>query len=319
MVLQFQYESHDYASALLILEKANHEQRLLALASGGKRNDLLHRVETIMGVDKEPVISFNKMAGLLAGLLCIIALNVLLILSKPVGGDKGSSFASLSSPFGDLSSSVYETEDQPAILEKKTDPAINHIASATKPAKEEEKIDLPAQPAYPATGYAYVNYVQPTPELKLKKEEEQQVKEAMEASRKVLENVQWKALEKNIAEVFTEKEKAELKSTYQKQISKFDWNKWENNLRLAYGKVDWDNVNYQLENAIKQITIDSLHRVYNDVVVRLGKVKKELTAEGLSGIPDTDITLTELEHSRKEAVKALNSLRVARGKKIVHL
>ncbi len=35
-----------------------------------------------MGIKKKPVFSFNKLAGLLAGLLCIIALNVLLALNK---------------------------------------------------------------------------------------------------------------------------------------------------------------------------------------------------------------------------------------------
>ncbi|MBL7749212.1 MAG: M56 family metallopeptidase, partial [Chitinophagaceae bacterium] len=78
MVLQFQYDSHDYASALLTLEKASQVQKPFAMAAAGKKNDLLHRIETIMGVQPKPSLSFNKLAGLFAGLLCIIALNALL-------------------------------------------------------------------------------------------------------------------------------------------------------------------------------------------------------------------------------------------------
>ena len=42
MVIQFQYNSLEYASALLELEKVNHSQRLLALSAAGNKNDLLH-------------------------------------------------------------------------------------------------------------------------------------------------------------------------------------------------------------------------------------------------------------------------------------
>ena len=63
MVLQFQYDSHEYASALLMLEKTNHAEKILAIGAAGKKNDLLQRIELIMGVQKKPVISFNKLAG----------------------------------------------------------------------------------------------------------------------------------------------------------------------------------------------------------------------------------------------------------------
>ncbi len=320
MVLQFQYDSYEYASALLTLEKVNHEQRLLALASGGKRNDLMHRVETIMGVQKEPILSFNKLAGIVAGVLCIIAFNALLIINKPAAAGKPASYAHLSSPLSSLTGATYETPAPPAIDEKQAAPVVNHIAGSntTKAGSEiAEEINI-REDEVPVNEYINVNYAQAAA-AELNKYQEQQVKETMEASRKVLENAQWKALEKNIADVFTEKEKAELKSSYRKEVSRFDWDKWENNLRMAYSKVDWEKVNYQLDNAIKQITIDSLHKVYNDVVVKLNGVKKELAAEGMNGIPDTDISLKEVEKARKEALKALNNLKVSRNKKIAHL
>ena len=50
MVLQFQYDSYEYATALLTLEKTNHVFQPMAPGLTGKKNDLLQRVKRIMGV-----------------------------------------------------------------------------------------------------------------------------------------------------------------------------------------------------------------------------------------------------------------------------
>ena len=92
MVLQFQYDSHEYATALLTLEKANADNKPLAVGVAGRKNDLLNRVELIMGIQRKSVFSFNKLAGLMAGLLCIIALNALLLFSKSGNGNRVMSF-----------------------------------------------------------------------------------------------------------------------------------------------------------------------------------------------------------------------------------
>ena len=78
MVIQFQCDPHGYATALLQLEKANHFTKPLTLAASGKKNDLLHRIEMILGFNKNPVFSFNKLAGLFAGLVFAIGLNSIL-------------------------------------------------------------------------------------------------------------------------------------------------------------------------------------------------------------------------------------------------
>ena len=78
MVLQFQYDSHQYASALLLLEKTNYQQKALIISAGGNKNDLLHRIETIIGIQKKQTLSANKIAGLLSAIICILALNLLL-------------------------------------------------------------------------------------------------------------------------------------------------------------------------------------------------------------------------------------------------
>ena len=101
IVLQFQYEPHGYASALLELEKVSNSPVSLAVgATAGRKNELLNRIESILGIQKKPVLSFNKLAGILAALLCFISINALLLMSKP--GQTGSApglFTDLSAPF----------------------------------------------------------------------------------------------------------------------------------------------------------------------------------------------------------------------------
>lgn len=335
MVLQFQYDSYEYATALLTLEKENHKQSLLALAAGGKKNDLLNRIETIMGVPEKRVISSKTAFGLLAGLLLIIATNVLLIVTKPGMDTRNiASLPGISSPFITDTDGLYAaelpTEQNLAnelfrgtmITQAKDNNTPENVVAEQSPSINDDPSNKSIEPDQELISsenlYRLVNFEQVViPELK--KYQEEEVKKAMETSRKVLENAQWKMMENQFADVFTEKEKEELKNTYRNEVNKFDWQKWENKLKLAYNNIDWGKVNYQLENAINQIKIDSLQKVYTDVIVKLADVEKELSIKGLEGIPDTDLTLEIIEESKNEARKAINDLKKIRNKKVVSL
>ena len=317
MVLQFQYDSHDYATALLMLEKTNHLHKPLIVGAVGNKNDLLHRVELIMGVKKKPVFSFNKLAGLLAGLLCIIALNILLALNKQMtAGYAASSFEKISLPLNFIEGKDALSKQADEAMNKQFLKIENKVAVLQPDRIADEnavgKID-------PASMAAFANFELPAETYELKKYQEKLVKEALEASKKVLTSQQWKDVEKNIAQVFTQKEKEALKATYQKEINKFDWKQWENKLRVAYDKIDWEKVNNQLSNAVNQVRMDSLQVVYNQAISKLDFVQQELNSNNIKSIPDTDVTLKEVEQRRKEAQKALNNLKAIRSKKVVHL
>lgn len=333
MVLQFQYNSFEYASALLTLEKQNNVPQVLTMASGGKRYDLLHRVESIMGIErKKPAFSLNRVSGFMAGLICIFLLNGLTILnqSQKKQTSKNSFWATLPSL---VKEDNEQTDDRvAAIVENETanEPVVNSLNSPghnQHPAitnLEPEAEVFYNENAVVEMEKAIASAIQPVAfepiiAAELKQYQEEQVKEALEASKKVLENAQWKYFEKNIADVFTKREKEELKKAYQNEVNRFDWGKWENKLKAAYEKVDWDNVNYQLTNAVNQIKIDSLQKVYNNVLVKLNDVQMELSLSGLEGIPDSDITLKEVERKKQEAMKTLNELKLIRNKKVVHL
>jgi len=324
MVLQFQYDSHEYASALLLLEKANNTHKHFVVAAGGKKNDLLHRVEVIMGIQKKPVLSFNKLAGLFAGLLCIIALNAVLVKKETAGVRAESAIADLSSPFSFVTGTPAATNDLPEPVAEYT--AAGIIKNNAKPAADivlrgssTPSNDLPIQ-AIALKGLVQANYELANMDIpQLNKQQEDQVKEALQASKKVLESAQWKEVEKSIADVFTEQEKDEIRTDYQKQVNKFDWKKWENRLKAAYDKVDWEKINYQLDYAVNQVRLDSLQRVYNNTLLKLNTAERELTAQQITGIPDSDISLKAIEDKKHQAQQALNNLRGLRSKKIVHL
>lgn len=324
IVLQFQYEPHGYATALLALEKASHLPHPLAVAAaGGKKNELLGRIESILGIQKKPVLSFNKLAGIVAALLCFISLNALLLLSKP-GESKGTPglLTDLSGPFqlfspGNELMSVAKsetTENKPATIVNSPAPPIqkDNLARATTPASESLVQPVPASP------YMFVNFREDViPELD--EEKEVQVKEALDASRKVLTEEQWKAMEKNIADAMTTLEKEKVKSEYQKAMSKLDWEKMEEKLRLAYDNINWKEINSELSKALVEIRLDSIQKVYSMAASNLASLERELVKSNEPGIPDTDITLESVEIKKKEVIKAINTLKSARTRKVIRL
>lgn len=316
MVLQFQYDSHEYAAALLTLEKVNRQDHPFALAAAGRKHDLLHRIELIMGVQKKKNISFNKLAGIAAGLLCIIAVNIFMIPGKNKRQQQTAS-NSHSSSFAFLASDgIIETDDAVSGAMKQV--TGGNLGSSLPQLATSPETNI-TDGIIAASDIMQANYEVPAEVPELEQYQEEQVRAAMDASKKVLENAEWKALEKNIADVFTQREKEKLRKSYQKELDKFDWNKWENKLRLAYDNVDWNRVNEQLNKAVSNIRIDSLQKVYNEAICKIDDVSKELTLHQLKGIPDSDVSLKMLEEKKREMQQALNKLKATRTKKIVHL
>ena len=330
IVLQFQYEPYGYASALLTLEKAAHiPQPLTIAASGGKKNELLHRIESILGIRKETVFSFNKLAGIVAALLCFISLNALLLLSKP-GETKLNSglLTDLSGPFNFVTPEK-ETRNNPSTTEENPAPIVNHTAAvSTSPEIEESLVEtthnaVSSSPDNPtpnnnSSAFTNVNYTEDIIPV-LDKQEEEQVKEAIAASKKVMAEDHWKIVEKSIADVMTLHEKEKLKAEYQKSLNKIDWDKMQDQLRLAYDHINWNQINIQLTNALVEIKLDSLQQVYATAISNLSGIENELEKANQCSIPDSDITLKSIDQRKKEVQKAINKLKSVRSRKIVHL
>lgn len=316
MVLQFQYSSYEYASALLTLEKVSRNYQLLMIGAGGNGKKLLQRVESIMGVQQKQKFSLQRFSLVLASVIFIIAINLFLSVQHFAGsGPKVFSrpLAVTSNTVKDMTAPEVINEFPPETYQSISAAGVKAVP-VQHPAEREMPGKLMTVPAIINASFDFAEPVAPLDEA-----EEAIVKEAVESSRKVIESTEWRAIEKNLAEVFNEKEKEALKAAFRKEVSKFDWNQWENKLRLAYDRVNWDKVNIQLYDALNKLKTDSLVKVYNEAMVNLNIAKKELAQLSLKGIPDSDISLKSLADKQKQLQREVQRLKVNRNKKIVHL
>lgn len=312
MVLQFQYNSYEYASALLALERASHEFKIMTLAASGNNYDLLQRIELITGKGGKKFFSFRKIVTALATLLFVFTVNGFLVVDKSTNhpalpsftkteitepvSETVSSITSPGVPQKDKTSRTEETykeeyaisEDFFAVLS----PAIN---SALRPATALEPAEVP----------------------ELETLQEEQVKEAMETSKRVIESIEWKAVENQVAEVLTEKEKDDLRALYKKEFEKYNWEKWSDKIRVAYDKVDWDRVSEQLAAAIGAIKADSLQKAYNEALFKIAETRKEISTT-LKDYSDS-LKIVELDAMKLELQRSLEKLKSVKAKKIIHL
>lgn len=317
IVLQFQYPGHEYASALLTLEKLNRSNQVLVLAATGN-NDLLSRVEGIMGIKKKQRFDTRRAISIFIGLLSIICVNALTIVAKQKNNKTDILYANNleSVKAGNLAS---VTENPERII-------TDAIRQSTVPDTTEKEITEPEKPIRPEmngteeNAFRTAGFQMPLiAEAVLSKSQEIQVKQAMATSKKLLENVQLMQMEKNLADAFNEQEKAELKNEWRSEMNKFDWSKLENKLRVAYEQVDWNRVNFQLNTAIKQMQIDSLANVYNRAIFELNMVQRQLNEDSLTCIPDTDITLKTINEKQRMIRKALEQIKPTTTRKTVKL
>lgn len=313
MVLQFQYNSKDYATALLTLEKQQQE-KALAIAASGKATDLINRVELILGIAKQPAFSAYRLAGVTAGLLVIFFINTLFFLG--INKNTGTFLAAFTQRTADPARAIHYYQV----------PSSDNYTYTKEPVAKEVQIP-PATKAFesflmapPSPPSEYVNVAFEEIAIpELKKYQEEQVKKALEASKRILEKAEWEKVESNIAEALSMKEKEELKASYFKELEKFDWKQWENKLKIAYNNINWDKVNNELNMAINQIRTDSLHQVYNEAAVKLDKVQRQLLENQLKGIPGSDISLETIEEKKQIILQTIDELKGVRKKKIVRL
>src|SRR5690606_20147306 len=71
----------------------------------------------------------------------------------------------------------------------------------------------------------------------LTQEQEAEIEKALEATQKVLTEVQWKALEKSIADAFSSAEKELVRQQLAQEAEKANWEKMEARLRQAYAQI----------------------------------------------------------------------------------
>jgi len=319
MVLQYQYNPVDYAAALITLEKINRTSNIFLLPAIGKNNDLLQRIKEIVGIRKKQSFSINKAAGILAGLFLIVSLNLLLLASgfKQQELNPDSEFTS------PIRFSVIATGGIPSNIKntiiKQTEPQRKVAVQKNKKRNSIEEKATVSNIVFDDNAEVLAVSYKPIEIPELTYHQENQIKKTIDASKTILENTQWKELEKNIADVYNQKQKEEIKALNKSAFDNYDWGKLEKYLKLKYTKIDWERVKYLFSDANRMIQLDSLQRVYNQLNIELADLQNELITHHQNSIPDTDITLKTLQDKKQLISNILDKIKAIRSKKIIKL
>lgn len=329
LVMQFQYDAHNYASALLMLERNSIHAQQMAIAASGK-SDLLSRVERILNVDKKNVFSFNKMAGLLAGLLCIIVLNALVIVSKPLAKNGGFAFEKLGAPSFFFSDEELEAPvtDKPVTEESENNKIAieNHAAIIPDVSEQDDEAITPPEEQYTddaqnrlaLTNVNGLKKVMP----ELTKAELKQVQVTLQATKEVMEKAQWKEIEKSIADALTSLEKENVKEKYMEQLERVNWKGLEEKLKLSYDDLNWEKINDKLNSAIVDIKLDSLENLYVAAEEKLDAIEKEVAIPASPcpvAVALPNVAVKTIQQNKEVIRVNLQKVRAVRDRKIIHL
>lgn len=321
LVLQFGYEKLSYASALLALEKISAQPGSLAIAATGK-NYLLNRIEKIIGMEKKKKFQFRQLAGVLAALLCIVAFNSVLIIreEEALGRIKGD-YAFSANPF------VLFQEDESPALYRQENPRRSAInLAAGKPLQRTGTNDIPTMPASQVeeapqvTGLALIPVAADAVDASLSSEQKAHVASTVQATKKVMTDLQWREIDQQLADVLTRQEKVIAHQEFSDEMEKINWQNLEQNLKARYEQLDWQRINMNLSTARAAITLDSLQQTYTEALGELTKAEADLARAKASCTPIPDGSVAELRKAKlelKSRVERLNTLRAV--KKVVRL
>src|SRR6188768_482714 len=314
MVLQFQYKPGEYASALLRLEQNKHRQMVLAAA--GKNQDLLHRIESILGMRNKGWNPARQLSIAFLTMLGIALLNFFVSVNKQEPKQGFYTLSNELSPYYFLNSKKTVSNFIATASTAKNSLKKNTGVKDVEDIFNQENLisEESAAPQFMNVGYS----VPVVPELA--PDEECKVKEAMDATKKILKESEWKAMEKNYADAFSAAEKSQLKSEYDFEIAdKINWNKLEDQLRLSYSQINWEEVHQKLNTSLVQIKLDSIQQQINFNLKTLVNVEKAMKENNVTAIPDSDVTLQLVQKNQQKAKDQLAIIKAAKVKKIVRL
>jgi len=325
LVLQYGYDKVGYASALLTLEKLSVTRHTLALGAAGK-NYLLNRIEKIVGMEQKKGFKKSQFAGLLAALFCIVVFNSILIIK-----DKSQNTALYASiDFANPLNLLNEEGLKPDYSVPTNRKAGAKFWVTTKASTTKKGTAIPAmkngdaQDAEPVlqTSNMIINVAQDDIEASLTNEQKEKVKSTVDATKKVMADLQWKQAETVIADVLTEKEKAVAKQQYITELNKtVDWKKVEKNMKARYETIDWENVDNKMSNALAAIQLDSLQKTYSVVLTQLNKLTTEVREKTeINVCPLPDQSIETIQKTKQELSSRVNTIKALRStKKVVRL
>ena len=331
LVLQFGYDKVSYASALLHLEKTSGKHKALALAAAGKQN-LLTRIEKIVGMEKKKTFRLIQIVPLFAAMICILLFNSVLIIKDAKNGESMAyTNDTVFLPWQlNNSSKQHKKQFVPVVDQHILPQQGNESIASTEPSI---KIDiLNVQTPDPSTEQQQTAPVTPAIENfipvnfddvdgSLTKEEKENVKQTVAATKKVVSELQWKEIETSLAEVMDKKERAMAKQEFFEEVNKVNWENIEQNLKAHYDKIDWQVITQNVNKAKAQVQLDSLQKVYTVALEELEKAERELNSKSkVSCTPLPDASVKEIYVAKEVLRKNIDAIKaVSRPKKVVRL
>jgi bla regulator protein BlaR1 len=311
LVLQFEYDKVSYASALLELEKNNHRTAELAMGAT-HRNTLLSRVEKIVGIQKKPRINAQHIMGAFVALMMVFTLNSMVIKAKSPASNSntdlyGSAFLPYSFPAGSGESTTV------AIASRRVALKANLVQTEAISTEAEADVapPVPETPLTPDPAFRTVAFDETT--ASLTRDDVERVKTTVDNARKVLE-AQWSTVEKNIPDGLTNNERASARREYLSQVDQINWDRFEQNLRAGYEKIDLDRVNGQMQREMAMARIDSMQSVYQQALSELDKLSVATEKGRVTASPLPDVSVSELTKTRKMLEQKIAEINELKGK-----
>jgi bla regulator protein blaR1 len=321
LVLQFQYDTASYASALVTLQRSAVKPVTLAIAATGK-NPLLKRIEKMAGMENNNFFSFRKLTGILAALLFIVGFNSIIIIRNNDLKQEHIAFSSMTSPFilmpGEMEMQMIEKDPLPLNIQTENFSIQTKGEQLFIPYLTQGDNDM-ASSAVENNPYVFQAGTDEV-DNSLSNEQKDQVNSTVKATKKILQNLQWKEIETEIGEVMTAGEKAVAKQEFSDEIEKINWENIEKNLKAQYEKLDWERINENLSSAISQIELDKIYTNYNSILIQLEKTENEiLKRSSVTENPLPDASVSELRRMKEEVKSRISIIQSYRERKIIRL
>ncbi len=321
-VVQFIEQPSEYAEALLMLEKNASTPMLVAAA--GNNFHLLNRIELIMGIKKKAGFPVRQLVVSMSVLFIAAMVNFFISVS---GNKSTPGYYTINTGLNpyhfygnrQVSNTPVRNMQAKKVLNSPMKP-VAALAETEMSFTPENEFAYPIEriSAKPLENIHQVNYItEVIPELSLM--EEQNVKNAVAATRDVLEKKEWKELEKSYADAFTPAEKNVLYGQFLSEVEQIDWNKLENKMRVSYNDLNWEKIKVQLEQSFAQMHFDSLQHEVNVQLNELDQIETFLKENKLKYFPDSDIDLSRVAARQKAARAIMEKIKTERSKKTIKL
>jgi len=319
-VLQFGYDKISYASALLELERRSAKVELAMAASN--KNYLLRRIETIVGIKQKSGLKPAQLLPVFAGLLFLFVIN-----SYRYQAIKTDAVAlENAAPLQSFAQHMFETGAEKGIKkgQQEVKNSVARLAQTNLKSKttvttvvtevsEQIASEPPVFNSPKASPFKNVSFDEA--DANLTEAQKEVVKETIETTKKVLA-LQWKEVDKSIADAMTSSEKQQAKNDYLNKVAEANWQKLENTLKRGYEEIDWNSVTASLNEMVASAEIDSVEAVYAKALAQIEKIHATANAEQLV-LPDASEQQVLALKSKLKA--ALSQIKTLRTRKVIRL